>query len=383
MKKMIIALTAMLTFTVAANAMSYEQARNQALFLTDKMAYELNLTDEQYEAAYEVNLDYLMNVSDVDDLYGDYWRYRNMDLSYILYDWQYNLYSAASYFYRPLYWDSGYWHFGIYSYYPHRNFYYFDRPDVYVSYRGGHSWGMNGGRSYFRGRSFNHSEYGMRNGWDNGRYGNGYIEGRGGMRTSNHSFNARSNSFGNNSGVYGNGDRSGRISSTRSSENGSFGNGGGRYSNSRSNGFGSSSRSNEFSGGNSRSNGFGNSGTYDNSSRSGSRFSNGSFGGGSRSFGSSSSSTSRSFGNSSAPSGRSFSAPSRSFSGSSQGGGFSGGSRSSGFGGGSSSSSSSTRSFGGGGSSFGGGSSHSNGGGGGSFGGGGMSSGGGHFGGHR
>ena len=30
----------MLTATVSANAMSYEQARNEALFLTDKMAYE-------------------------------------------------------------------------------------------------------------------------------------------------------------------------------------------------------------------------------------------------------------------------------------------------------------------------------------------------------
>ena len=62
MKKMFFALMVMLTSTMAASAMSYEQARNEALFLTDKMAYELNLTDEQYEAAYEINLDYLMGV---------------------------------------------------------------------------------------------------------------------------------------------------------------------------------------------------------------------------------------------------------------------------------------------------------------------------------
>ena len=37
MKKMIFALMMMLTATVSANAMSYEQARNEALFLTDKM----------------------------------------------------------------------------------------------------------------------------------------------------------------------------------------------------------------------------------------------------------------------------------------------------------------------------------------------------------
>ena len=70
MKRMIIALVAMfmMTFTTAS-AMSYEQARQQALFLTDKMAYELNLTEDQYEAAYEVNLDYLMSVDTYDELY--------------------------------------------------------------------------------------------------------------------------------------------------------------------------------------------------------------------------------------------------------------------------------------------------------------------------
>jgi hypothetical protein len=52
MKKIMLTLIAILTLTVSARAMSYEQARNEALFLTDKMAYELNLTDAQYEAAY-------------------------------------------------------------------------------------------------------------------------------------------------------------------------------------------------------------------------------------------------------------------------------------------------------------------------------------------
>ena len=74
MKKFILTLVALFTLTVSASAMSYEQARQQALFLTDKMAYELNLTEDQYEAAYEINLDYLMGVNTYDDLYGAYWR---------------------------------------------------------------------------------------------------------------------------------------------------------------------------------------------------------------------------------------------------------------------------------------------------------------------
>lgn len=180
MKRMIIALVAMfmMTFTTAS-AMSYEQARQQALFLTDKMAYELNLTEDQYEAAYEVNLDYLMSVDTYDDLYGAYWRQRNMDLSYILLDWQYRTYINATYFYRPLYWNAGYWHFGIYARYPRRDYFYFGRPHFYVSYRGGHSWRVNGNRSWYHGRRFGgphpggHPRVGMRDGFNRGDYGRG------------------------------------------------------------------------------------------------------------------------------------------------------------------------------------------------------------------
>lgn len=180
MKKFILALVAMVTMTLtSASAMSYEQARQQALFLTDKMAYELNLTDDQYEAAYETNLDYLMSVNTVDDLYGVYWRQRNLDLSYILLDWQYRSFLNATYFYRPLYWNAGYWHFGIYARYPHRNYYFFGRPHFYTSYCGGHSWRMNGGRSWYNGRHFGGSRpggqprMGMRDGFDRGDFGRG------------------------------------------------------------------------------------------------------------------------------------------------------------------------------------------------------------------
>ena len=38
MKKFILAIVTLFTMTVSASAMSYEQARDQALFLTDKMA---------------------------------------------------------------------------------------------------------------------------------------------------------------------------------------------------------------------------------------------------------------------------------------------------------------------------------------------------------
>ncbi len=200
MKKFIVALMAMMTITVSANAMSYAQAREQALFLTDKMAYELNLNDAQYEAAYEINLDYLMGINDYDDLYGVYWRRRNMDLSYILLDWQYRAYCAASYFYRPLYWDGGFWHFGIYARYPHRDYFYFGRPAFVAVYRGGHSWHSNGNRSWYRGRDFGGRRpdgpgrgMGLRDRFDRGDFGRGTREFGGRPSQPNRNMNVRGN----------------------------------------------------------------------------------------------------------------------------------------------------------------------------------------------
>ena len=174
MKKLFFALM-MMAVSTTANAMSYEQARNEALFLTDKMAYELNLNDEQYEAAYEINLDYLMGVTGRADVFGTYWERRNLDLSYILYDWQWNAYIAASYFYRPLYWEAGYWHFGIYLRYPHRDYFYFGRPHFYATYRGAHAWHRHGGHGYYHGhsnhyRGHHNHHVGMHDRWDRGDF---------------------------------------------------------------------------------------------------------------------------------------------------------------------------------------------------------------------
>ena len=55
MKKMMI-MAMMMAMTITANAMSYNAAKHEALFLSDKMAYELNLTAAQYEAVYETRI---------------------------------------------------------------------------------------------------------------------------------------------------------------------------------------------------------------------------------------------------------------------------------------------------------------------------------------
>ena len=264
MKRMTIALVAMfmMTFTTAS-AMSYEQARQQALFLTDKMAYELNLTEDQYEAAYEVNLDYLMSVDTYDDLYGAYWRQRNMDLSYILLDWQYRTYINATYFYRPLYWNAGYWHFGIYARYPRRDYFYFGRPHFYVSYRGGHSWRVNGNRSWYYGRSFGgphpggHPRVGMRDGFNRGDFGRGRSFGN--LNRENRPQMNPNRGFGNasrpnNNAGFGNSSNRG-FGNSYSRPNRGFGSSNSSTSNNR--GFGNSSRQSNSSFGSGRSNIFG------------------------------------------------------------------------------------------------------------------------------
>ena len=136
MKKMMI-LAMMMVMTVSASAMRYSDARREALFLSDKMAYELNLTDAQYAAVYEINLDYLMSV-DSRSVYGSWWNRRNADLRYVLNSWQYDRYLQLTHFYRPVAWHAGSWVFGIYNRY-NRSLYYRARPSVYVSYRGGNN----------------------------------------------------------------------------------------------------------------------------------------------------------------------------------------------------------------------------------------------------
>ena len=247
MKKFIFALIAMVMMTVSATAMSYEQARQQALFLTDKMAYELNLTDEQYEAAYEINLDYLMGVRTVDDLYGPYWERRNLDLSYILLSWQYRAFCDAAYFYRPLYWNAGYWHFGVYARYPYRDYFFFGRPTVYIEYRGGHSWHMNGGRSWYRDRRIcppHHNNYfGMRDGFSRGDFGNGYS----GNPSSRTQFGTaqRPPMMNNGTMSFGNANRNNSSFGNANRNNSSFGN-----ANRNNSSFGNANRNNSFGNGN-------------------------------------------------------------------------------------------------------------------------------------
>ena len=148
MKKMM--MTAVLTtIVVAAQAMSFTQARQEALFLSDKMAYELRLTMDQYEAVYEINLDYFLSIRYEEDVFGIYWNRRNTDLRFVLNTWQYRKYITTVDFYQPAMWRRGSWVFSIYTRYDRGN-HFRQPPMVYGTYRGGRNRGT---ISFYEGRT--------------------------------------------------------------------------------------------------------------------------------------------------------------------------------------------------------------------------------------
>ena len=232
-------LVMMMTIAISAAAMPFNTARNEALFLSDKMAYELGLTATQYEAVYEINLDYLLNVDTRADVFGFWWEVRNRDLRLVLSTWQWDRYMASTWFYRPLSWSTGGWTFSIYTRYAiDRMFYY--RPAVYVTFTGGHS---HRGGSFYAGHHFdkpnhptghgNHNNNHNNNGnWNhNGNHNNGNHNGNG-----NHNNNHNNGNWNHNGNHNSNGNHNGN-------QNG-FGNhnGNGNHNTSVGGGFGSSHR---------------------------------------------------------------------------------------------------------------------------------------------
>lgn len=136
MKKMIV-LAMMMTIAISASAMTYSEAKYESLFLSDKMAYELNLTSAQHEAVYAINLDYMMRINGRSDVYGVWWNHRNTELSIVLTASQYKKYLKYSYFTRPVSWSDKGWIYNIYSHYGNKSKFYNAHPNTYYSYKGG------------------------------------------------------------------------------------------------------------------------------------------------------------------------------------------------------------------------------------------------------
>ena len=170
MKRILFMLFAVIMSTVACHAaMSNSKVRKETRFLTDKMAYELNLNTAQYNDVYEINYDFISGVRYLmDDVlrgeewalnrYYDYLDIRNDDLRWVLSRRQYSRFMQAAYFFRPIYVSGGHWSFRIYVTYINPNHFYYPRPYHYRTYCGGHNRVHYHNVSYYRGRH-NHPTY--------------------------------------------------------------------------------------------------------------------------------------------------------------------------------------------------------------------------------
>ena len=172
MKRILFILLATLSTAVCSagtDAMSNSKVRKETRFLTDKMAYELNLNTEQYNDVYEINYDFISGVRYLmDDVlrgeewalnrYYDYLDVRNDDLRWVLNSGQYGRFIQAEYFYRPIYTSGNRWYFRVYVTYTNHNHFYFPRPYHYRTYVGGHYRTHYNNSSYYRGR-YKHPYY--------------------------------------------------------------------------------------------------------------------------------------------------------------------------------------------------------------------------------
>ena len=172
MKKLFLLLLAIGMTTISSvsmAALSNNGIRNETRFLSDKMAYELNLTNAQYNDLYEINYDFIYSINRVMDYavkgyewamndYYDALDLRNDELRYVLSNSQYRRFMRIEYFYRPIYVASSRWSFRVYNNYVNRNLFYLPKPYHYQTYKGANRRVNYSSNSYYNGR-YKHDSY--------------------------------------------------------------------------------------------------------------------------------------------------------------------------------------------------------------------------------
>lgn len=170
-KKQILLWMAIL-FRVAlpTSAMGLSEIRMNARFLTDRMAYELNLTTKQYNDLYEVNYDFLRNVNPylpgvvsqdevALDYYHKYLDDRNDDIRWILSNAEYRCFLSLDYFYSPVYTLNNLCYLRVFSRYPNRDHFYYRQPLHYMDYNGEHNRNRWRGESYYKRNFVEHCQH--------------------------------------------------------------------------------------------------------------------------------------------------------------------------------------------------------------------------------
>lgn len=170
MKKVLFTLVMAMAAALQAFALTPNEIRENARFLSDRMAYELHLTPEQYEDCYEINYDFIASINPIMDgvVYGhqyaidnyyEYLDYRNDDLRYILNEMQYRTFMGLDYFFRPIYTVAGSWLFRIHQVYHNLHHFYYDVPSIYYHYHGAHARHYHPHGYYVSAHRYNHRIY--------------------------------------------------------------------------------------------------------------------------------------------------------------------------------------------------------------------------------
>ena len=147
LKTTIAAMMIMLTSLAAsAQPMSVYAMRNNARFLTDRMAYTLGLSAALIDDLYYINYDYICGVNDYLDAvalgyrYDDYMEIvyaRDYALRRLLTERQWALLMSYDYFYRPIAFNNHRWSFSIYLHDRRMDHFFYAPPRRFNDYRGG------------------------------------------------------------------------------------------------------------------------------------------------------------------------------------------------------------------------------------------------------
>ena len=147
LKTTIAAMMIMLTSLAAsAQPMSVYAMRNNARFLTDRMAYTLGLSAALIDDLYYINYDYICGVNDYLDAvalgyrYDDYMEIvyaRDYALRRLLTERQWALLMTYDYFYRPIAFNNHRWSFSIYLHDRRMDHFFFAPHRRFNDYRGG------------------------------------------------------------------------------------------------------------------------------------------------------------------------------------------------------------------------------------------------------
>ncbi len=137
------------------NVFKIKEAQKHAWFLTDKMKYELGLTEEQTTDVYEINYDYIRSIRPVGDDSELFTNLRYRNLSYVLDEWQWMMFEATDYFLYPFIIEGDSWNLVIYQHYD-RNSLYYNFSKVLAKYTGNDYLRTRG--IYYQNRGIMHKE---------------------------------------------------------------------------------------------------------------------------------------------------------------------------------------------------------------------------------